>query len=100
MKEVIAGIFKFRTQDPEYPTAPDLMELESLAQEWLEQADFTVDYLHIRQCGDNQTGIEFRCQLKDKDKLSRFVYRMTDKLKRKFGNDLVAWDIAHATVIK
>lgn len=87
-------------KDAEYPTAPDTMDLESLATGWLEQADFNVDYLQIRQCGDNQIGIEFRCQLKEKDKLSRFVYRMTDKLKRQFGNDLVAWDIAHATVLK
>lgn len=95
---VASGIWKFGENISEE-------NLVELAKEWA-AADTDSKYidLHVRKCSKTCFGIGFKYILKEIDdgkeeEYKKFFYSMTDKLKRRFGNGLVAWDVSSRTTI-
>jgi hypothetical protein len=86
----IMGIWKFADKISN-------KELGEIASEW---ADEDPNYLnlYIRKTSKNQMGIGFTYQIIEgkeaKEAHNEYFGRTSDYLKRKFGNDLVGWDIA------
>lgn len=96
---VVSGLWKFNeTITP--------LELAALAQEWAD-ADTDGNYidLHVRKCSKDQYGIGFKYILGhdleegSKEKYNEFFNRMTDLLKKKYGNLFVGWDVSSFTHI-
>jgi hypothetical protein len=79
-----------------------LEELQQLALEWAQEEDADYQYLFISGCGkDGALGIYLVRNFSPEDSpeemqrvLRRFVYKITDQLKRRFGNDFVGWDLS------
>jgi hypothetical protein len=98
-KGVVSGVWKFSEK-----ISPEV--LVALAKEWA-FADTNGDYidLHVRKCSKSQHGIGFKIILQqDSEDISReeyekFFNRMTDLLRRKFGNDFAGWDVSSFTHI-
>lgn len=91
--ELIMGLWKFIDHVGE----KDLIEV---ANEWAEDQNYKL--LYIRKTSKDQLGIGF-AYVSDgsKEAYNDYFDRTSDGLKRKFGNDLVGWDISsRATVIK
>ncbi len=83
---IVAGIWKFNMKKV------DSQQLLDLAIEWRQrERGVRYEYLHVRQCSDNQWGIGFQVALCTKTS-QEFFHSITDQLKRKFGNDFVGWD--------
>lgn len=73
----------------------EVEELIDLAKEWAEDDNFIS--LHVRKTSDDQHGIGF--EYKDpagggSKEMREFKERMTDSLKRRFGNGFVGWDVS------
>ncbi len=82
------GEFKFRNQSQQ--------ALLTVAREWLQDESETWTDLWLRETIRGHFSICFMYNLgsDEKEVFDKFVYKMTDQLKREFGNDLVAWDIS------
>lgn len=52
--------------------------------------------LHVRKCSKDQLGISFQ-YIFEGDDYKKFFHRITDQLKRLFGNGYVGWDVASPT---
>lgn len=90
--DVVSGMWKFRDTVSE-------VELTLLAGSWKEaEPDKYLD-LHIRKCSKDQIGIGFQyvCGYNDQEH-RKFFERMTDELKRRFGNNFAGWDISQTTI--
>jgi hypothetical protein len=92
MKEenLYSGLWKFS----------DRVEIEQLAEvadEWAQDEKYL--QLYIRKVSKDQNGIGFVYQAENgtKEEYDAFFDRISDGLKRQFGNDLVGWDIASKT---
>lgn len=93
--DVASGMWKFKD-------TTSIVELYELAEEWKAgpDGDKYLD-LHVRRCSKNQWGIGFQYARKDDTEKSQnaFFHKMTDQLKRRFGNDFVGWDVSSFTFI-
>jgi hypothetical protein len=92
-KSLIMGLWKFNDRVGE----KDLLEV---TKEWANDAKYF--QLYIRKVSKDQNGIGF-AYVSDgtKEAHDNYFNSTSDGLKRKFGNDLVGWDIAStATLIK
>ena len=76
--------------------------LVEIATGWImdENGDKYTD-LHVRGCSKDQRGIGFKYALPAdisdeelKREYKKFFHKMTDQLKRMFGNDFVGWDVS------
>ncbi|HVZ75722.1 MAG TPA: hypothetical protein VG934_00395 [Candidatus Paceibacterota bacterium] len=100
---IISGMWKFSDSVPLY-------QLQATARAWsmgVNGENYTD--IHIRQCSKDQHGIGFKYVIPGAGSDPRFVereykkffHKMTDQLKRSFGNDFVGWDVSPCTwVIK
>jgi hypothetical protein len=89
--DVVTGIWKFdRTVDP--------TTLVSYALELKKNNPGLFRHLYVRGCSKGQFGIGFQFELVFEDH-KKFHHRMTDQLRRKFGNDFVGWDLSSPTWI-
>jgi hypothetical protein len=93
-QQIITGIWKFKQ---EIPTA----DLEAVAKEWV--ADPKYLQIYVRKVSKDQYGIGFMYDDRDSDdnekSYDEFFDRMTDQLKKKFGNALCGWDVSSSTVL-
>lgn len=73
-------------------------ELKEVAEKWAENKSYTL--LYIRKVSKDQLGIGFAYKGDGtKEFYDDYFYGVSDELKRKFGNDLVGWDIASSSTI-
>jgi len=88
---LIMGLWKFHERVSE-------SELLEVANKWAEDPKYT--QLYIRKVSKDQLGIGF-CYEGEGTKESHNEYfdRTSDMLKRKFGNDLVGWDISSSSTL-
>jgi hypothetical protein len=89
-ESVISGIWKFSDRVP-------VETIIKVAEEFFGDMPSSYQNLHIRKCSKNQYGISFiyDCgeDVHDRTVYNRFFSRITDTLKRRFGNDFVGWDV-------
>ncbi|HEU5114938.1 MAG TPA: hypothetical protein VFT82_04205 [Candidatus Paceibacterota bacterium] len=90
-KNIVSGIWKFRDR-------VSVEELGEVAKKWAEDKNYL--QLYVRRASNDQYGIGFMYQLpKGTEKHDVYFDVTTDALKRKFGNDLIGWDLASPTWI-
>ncbi len=96
--DLVAGIWNFSVN-----VGHD--ELVQLAKQWVDE-DVNYKQICVRGTSRNTFGIQFvyRCEgvnARDADEETsayrKWFYKMTDQLKRRFGNDLVSWDISSSS---
>ena len=88
---IVTGMWKF---GPE--VSP--MSIGMFATEWMQKEGEKLLHLYCRQCSKDQNAIGFMYQFDESDH-KPFYHRMTDQLKRRFGNGFVGWDISSPTWI-
>lgn len=82
----IAGLWKFEV-------TVFRSQLIELAKSWVFDTDgHRYRRIEVRKYAPTKYAIDFCYALGDTDQKT-FVHRMSDKLRREFGNDLVGWDI-------
>jgi hypothetical protein len=64
-----------------------------LAQKWKTEEPKKYLGLHVRKCSKNQYGISF-LYVAEGFAQKKFFHKITDQLKRQFGNDFVGYDIS------
>jgi len=79
-------------------------DLGEIAKQWSKEDENYIQ-LYIREVSKDQMGIGFTYRLAEdrdaKEAYRAYFNKTTDFLKRKFGNDLVGWDISSSVwVIK
>lgn len=90
-KHLIMGLWKFHERVGE----KDLIEV---ANEWALDEKYLE--LYVRQVSRDQLGIGFAYKSDGtKEAHQEYFNATSDKLKRKFGNDLVGWDIASTSTL-
>ena len=92
-KSLIMGLWKFHERVGE----EDLIEVTN---EWAKDEKYI--QLYIRKVSKDQNGIGFAYEGDGtKEAQDDYFNKTSDQLKRKFGNDLVGWDISSTpTLIK
>jgi hypothetical protein len=92
-RSLIMGLWKFDERVGE-------KELIEVAEEWAKNDNY--ELLYIRKVSKDQSGIGFSYKSDGtKEAHDKYFHEASDMLKRKFGNDLVGWDISStATLIK
>jgi len=84
------GIWKFSEKIP-------VEKLIEVAQKWADEDEKYLQ-LYVRKVSKDQYGIGFTYDAKGQGDLKKFHdeyhYRVSDVLRRQFGNDLAGWDIA------
>lgn len=89
-QELIMGIWKFSDKIP-------VQDIVKLAQKWAEE-DKSYLQLYVRKVSKDQHGIGFTYDVKGQKDLKKFheeyIYKVSDVLRKQFGNDLAGWDIA------
>ncbi|OGC47435.1 hypothetical protein A2886_03360 [candidate division WWE3 bacterium RIFCSPHIGHO2_01_FULL_42_13] len=90
MTNLTTGLWKFHESVP-------LEVLQEVAEEWAK--DERYKYLYIRWASKDQRAIGFTYEKEDgaKGTHEKFFEEITDKLKKKFGNSLVGWDVSSTT---
>jgi len=84
-KDVVSGIWKFRE-------TVSIKTLGEVVSNWIKHDGIGYIDIHIRKCSRNQYGIVFQYLLTN-DSYESFFERTTDRLKLRFGNDFVGWDV-------
>lgn len=97
---IVSGMWKFSDSVPLY-------RLQATARAWsigVNGENYTD--IHIRTCSKDQQGIGFKYTLPSdmsddewEREYKKFFHKMTDQLKRMFGNDFVGWDVSSSTRI-
>ncbi len=101
---IVSGMWKFSDSIP-------IERLVAVARGWSMGADGDqYTDIHVRKCSKDQHGIGFKYKLNLagagvpgywERAHKNFFHKMTDQLKRMFGNDFVGWDVSSSTwVIK
>lgn len=89
-QEAIMGIWKFSERVP-------VEKLIEIAQNWAKEDEKYLQ-LYVRKVSKDQYGIGFTYDARGGGDLKKvhdeYFYRVSDVLKRQFGNDLAGWDIA------
>ncbi len=97
---IASGMWKFSDHVPLY-------RLKAMARAWSIGANSEryID-VHIRKCSTNQYGIGFKYILPEptsgggwQREYKKFFHKITDQLKREYGNDFVGWDVSSSTCI-
>ncbi|MCK5285857.1 MAG: hypothetical protein KAJ58_01370 [Candidatus Pacebacteria bacterium] len=88
--DIESGLLRFR--EKVFP-----QKLVEVALEWTTEAKGTWVDLHVRKCSKGQFGIGFKYIKPKEESSEEFVERITDSLKRQFGNDFIGHDISHET---
>jgi len=91
--QVVTGMWKFNKSVPQEI-------LVALAMEWrAAQPGYT--HLYVRGSAKDQRAIGFQYTLPrpGKKAYDKFFYAHKDQLRRRFGPDLVGWDISNPTII-
>ncbi len=93
MNSLIMGLWKFHNKVSENA-------LIEIAEEWAKDENYV--QLYIRKVSKDQSGIGFAYKGDGtKEGHDKYFDITSDQLKRRFGNDLVGWDIAStSTLIK
>lgn len=93
MDNIISGQWKFKD-------IIKVSELLEVAKEW--ESDPNYIHLYVRRCSKDQYGLGFAYRYNgDKEEYKKFFDETSDKLKRRFGNDLAGWDISsHTKAVK
>ena len=93
-EKIIMGLWKFHEKIPQkdlFETATELAK------------DDRYISLYIRQVSKDQYAIGFSYNVKDKEDQKKafddYKYETSDKLRRKFGNDLVGWDLSSSAIV-
>ncbi len=89
--DIVTGMWKF---GPE--VSP--MTIGMFATEWLKKERENLLQLYCRKCSKDQNGLGFMYRFEGDD-YRPFFHRMTDQLKRRFGNGFVGWDVSAPTWI-
>ena len=90
-KSLVIGLWKFHERVGE----KDLIEV---AEEWAKDENYI--QLYIRKVSKDQLGIGFAYKHDGTKEGHQEYFDLTsDMLKRKFGNDLVGWDIASTSAL-
>lgn len=91
-QNIVTGLFKF---GPE--VSP--MTIGMFAREWFAKDEKQLMHLYCRGGSKQQNVLGFMYKLDvDADETQeKFAYRLTDKLRRAFGNGLVGWDLSSPT---
>lgn len=91
---VVTGMWKFAR-------GTDAETLVSFALECQREPVALGGYLHlyVRGASKDQLAIGFQYDLHGRFTQKQFFHRMTDKIKRRFGNDFVGWDLSSPTWI-
>lgn len=95
---VISGLFKFEITSTRHED-DKVVILTNVANDW-SATDKKWQRLYVRKCSKTQYGIGFEYLLEGTDyekDHKKFFHKMTDQLKREFGNDFVGWDMASPT---
>ncbi len=89
--DIVTGIWKF---------GPDVspMAIGMFASTWLEEDGDRILQLYSRKCSKDQHGLGFMYRFTEESH-GPFFHRMTDRLKRTFGNGFVGWDTSSPTWI-
>lgn len=90
----IGGIWKFRVNDARARKPLALQDIIDLALELRASEPDRYVELYVRSCGTDQIGIGFRYFLPEKGSMKRYIGRMTDLFRQRYGNGLVGWDIS------
>lgn len=88
---IVTGMWKF---GPE--VSP--MAIGMFAAEWLQKEGANLLQLYSRKCSKDQNALGFMYKFEE-DNHKAFFHRMTDQLKRRFGNGFVGWDVSSPTWI-
>lgn len=88
---IVTGMWKF---GPE--VSP--MSIGMFATEWLKKESEKILQLYCRKCSKDQHALGFMYRFEESDH-KPFSHRMTDQLKRSFGNGFVGWDVSSPTWI-
>lgn len=102
-RPIISGMWKFKD-------SVQLERLAAVARSWSKGKDgANYSDIHIRKCSKDQYGIGFKYSVAHlmttnegwewEHEYKRFFHKMTDQLKRMFGNDFVGWDVSSSTWI-
>ena len=93
-QKVYIGLWKFHERVPEKDLLDTALELSQ---------DKNYLNLYIRKVSKDQNAIGFTYDAKDrednKQAFDDYQYETSEKLKRKFGNDLVGWDLSSSAII-
>ncbi len=90
-KNLIMGLWKFH----ERVGGKDLIEVTN---EWAKDEKYV--QIYIRKVSKDQSGIGFSYEGDGtKEAYEEYFNKTSDQLKRKFGNDLVGWDIASSSIL-
>jgi hypothetical protein len=90
-KTLIMGLWKF-------DEGVSVNELLEVADEWKEDENYV--QLYIRKVSKDQNGIGFAYNSDgSKEAHDKYFHEVSDMLKRRFGNDLVGWDIASSSTL-
>jgi len=92
----VAGEFKFSADVSER----DLVEVVAQWKSQFKDRNEQFLYLAIRIINDGKRAISFLFQQKqEKEDHRAFFYKISDQLKRKFGNDFCGWSLSSAPII-
>jgi hypothetical protein len=98
--DLISGLFKFDLSST-IPKERIAVVLTSLASDWARK-DSNWQRLYVRECSKTQYGIGFEYALAGPDyeaSQRQLLDRMTEKLRRQFGDHFVEWDMGRPTWI-
>ncbi len=101
-ENIVTGMWKFARCKP--GGTRGISEVETIVNFALEcrrEPFFGEGYLHlyVRETSKNQLAIGFQYDLHGRLTQEKFFHRVTDKIKRRFGNDFVGWDLSSSTWI-
>lgn len=88
-----SGIWQFRQERRDSPEPVTISTLIDLAEDWARENP-SYFLLQVRSCGTKQIGIVFNYMPGPDETLSDYTELMSDRLHRRFGNDLVGWSIS------
>ncbi len=83
------GLWKFSDKIP-------MEELVELATEWATDENYVS--LYVRGASKDQNGLGFAYKVATKEAYKEYFAKTSDVLKRKYGNDLVGWDIGYEAI--
>jgi hypothetical protein len=72
-------------------------EVVDFARQWKETEPEACRRVSVRKCSKEQLGVDFEYQLPGGETFEQFVYRLTDRLKRRFGNQYLGYDVSGTT---
>lgn len=91
---IVAGTFKFRD-------APNIKnQVISFGCNWLTSDEENIVHLYVREADKKQVALGFTYRLpQGQTDHQPFFEKITDRLKRHFGNDYVGWDVSSPVAI-